>query len=99
MQAGDTISCTEMHTGGEPLRIVESGYPLIRGDTILEKRIYARQYLDDTRRLLMHEPRGHYDMYGAVLVEADLPQADFGVLFIHNEGLSSFLVNFSLMRE
>lgn len=69
------------------MRIVESGYPEILGDTVLEKRAYAKRCVDDVRRLIMHEPRGHYDMYGAVLVEADHPQADFGVLFLHNEGL------------
>ncbi|MTI17716.1 proline racemase [Rhodobacteraceae bacterium RKSG542] len=78
-----------MHTGGEPLRIVTSGYPPIKGDSILEKRRYAREYLDDYRRFLMFEPRGHYDMYGAILVPTTLPTADFGVLFIHNEGYST----------
>jgi len=37
----------------------------------------------------MFEPRGHYDMYGAVLVEPDHPDADLAVLFMHNEGYSS----------
>jgi trans-L-3-hydroxyproline dehydratase len=37
----------------------------------------------------MFEPRGHYDMYGALLVEPDLPGADLAVLFMHNEGYST----------
>ena len=41
---------------------------------------------DRLRRLLMHEPRGHYDMYGAILVSPDHPEADIATLFIHNEG-------------
>ena len=36
--------------------------------------------------MLMSEPRGHADMYGALLVESDLPEADMAVLFMHNEG-------------
>ena len=78
-----------MHTGGEPVRIVESGYPSIRGDTILEKRRYVRRHLDHLRRVLMHEPRGHLDMYGVIPVEPDLPEADLAVLFMHNEGYST----------
>lgn len=41
----------------------------------------------------MWEPRGHKDMYGAILVtETELTrtgEADLGVLFCHNEGYSS----------
>ena len=78
-----------MHTGGEPVRIVESGYPPIRGDTILDKRRYVKENLDHLRRVLMHEPRGHFDMYGVIPVEPDLPEADLAVLFMHNEGYST----------
>ncbi len=83
------IHTTEMHTGGEPLRVVTSGYPPIRGNTILERRRYAREHLDHLRRLLMFEPRGHYDMYGAIPVPPDHPDADLAVLFMHNEGYST----------
>jgi trans-L-3-hydroxyproline dehydratase len=83
------IETTEMHTGGEPVRIVTSGYPPVRGDTILAKRRYAKEQLDHLRRLLMFEPRGHFDMYGVIPVEPDLPEADLAVLFMHNEGYST----------
>jgi trans-L-3-hydroxyproline dehydratase len=83
------LQVVDMHTGGEPLRIVTSGYPPLPKGTILEKRAYVRDNLDHLRRLLIFEPRGHYDMYGALLVEPDLPGADLAVLFMHNEGYST----------
>ncbi len=83
------IEVIDMHTGGEPLRIITSGYPAIPGEDILAKRRYARDHLDHLRRFLMFEPRGHYDMYGAILVDPSLPDADMAVLFIHNEGYST----------
>lgn len=83
------LTVVDMHTGGEPLRIVTGGYPAIPKGTILEKRAYVRDHLDHLRRILMFEPRGHYDMYGALLVEPDLPGADLAVLFMHNEGYST----------
>uniref|UniRef100_H2YZM7 trans-L-3-hydroxyproline dehydratase n=1 Tax=Ciona savignyi TaxID=51511 RepID=H2YZM7_CIOSA len=83
------IRTVEMHTGGMPLRIIEAGYPEIRGDTILEKRAFVRDNLDYLRKFLMFEPRGHYDMYGALLVEPDAPGANAAVLFLHNEGYST----------
>ncbi|RUV33843.1 proline racemase family protein [Mesorhizobium sp. M7A.F.Ca.MR.148.00.0.0] len=84
-----TLTVVDMHTGGEPLRIVTGGYPSVPKGTILEKRAYVRDHLDHLRKILMFEPRGHYDMYGALLVEPDLPGADLAVLFMHNEGYST----------
>ncbi len=83
------VDVLDMHTGGEPVRIIRSGLPPVVGATILEKRAYARGRLDEWRRFLMFEPRGHYDMYGAWLVEPTLPGADLAVLFLHNEGYST----------
>lgn len=84
-----TLTVVDMHTGGEPVRIVTAGYPAIKGDTILEKRAYARDNHDELRKLLIFEPRGHYDMYAALLVKPSLPGADLAVLFMHNEGYST----------
>ncbi|MDH3594108.1 MAG: proline racemase family protein [Rhodospirillales bacterium] len=90
MQDGrQEIHTLEMHTGGEPVRIVTEGYPPVPGATILAKRRHARETLDHLRRLLMFEPRGHFDMYGVIPVEPDLPEADLAVLFMHNEGYST----------
>ncbi|ACA87096.1 proline racemase family protein [Shewanella woodyi] len=79
----------DAHTEGEPLRIIISGYPEILGETILEMKEYVAQHLDRYRTLLMHEPRGHADMYGALITRPVSKEADFGVLFLHNEGYSS----------
>jgi trans-L-3-hydroxyproline dehydratase len=83
------ISTVEMHTGGEPTRIIVDGWPKLEGRTLLEKRREARERYDDLRRGLMLEPRGHDGMYGALLVEPDHPDADLAVLFMHNEGYST----------
>ena len=83
------ITTLEMHTGGEPVRIVTDGYPAISGATILDKRRYVQKNLDHLRRMLMFEPRGHVDMYGVLPVAPDLAEADLAVLFMHNEGYST----------
>lgn len=84
-----TIYTIDMHTGGEPLRILVDGYPELKGNSILEKRRYFRDQLDYIRKGVMWEPRGHADMYGAILTEACTPEADFGTFFLHNEGYST----------
>jgi trans-L-3-hydroxyproline dehydratase len=78
-----------MHTGGEPLRVVVDGFPEIKGNSILEFRNYVRENYDHLRTALMFEPRGHADMYGCILTPPISPQADFGILFMHNEGYST----------
>jgi len=83
------LSTVEMHTGGEPTRIVVDGWPRFEGRTLLDKRREAKERFDHLRRGLMLEPRGHDGMYGALLVEPDHPEADLAVLFMHNEGWST----------
>jgi trans-L-3-hydroxyproline dehydratase len=81
------IHTIDMHTGGEPLRVIVAGLPPIEGRTVLEKRRYFRAHYDHLRTGLMWEPRGHADMYGAVMSAST--DADFDVFFLHNEGYST----------
>lgn len=83
------LTVVESHTGGEPFRVVTGGAPPIPGATMIAKRAYAEAHLDDLRRLLMLEPRGHSDMYGCFVTEPVSPGADLGVLFMHNAGFST----------
>lgn len=83
------ISTVEMHTGGEPVRIVTGGWPAVEGGSILAKRRFVTAHHDHLRRFLMHEPRGHADMYGVLPVAPSLPGADMAVLFMHNAGWST----------
>ncbi len=83
------IRTIDAHTAGEPLRLVVDGLPTPEGATMLERRAWARKHLDHLRRALMLEPRGHADMYGALLTEPVTPGAHAGVLFMHNEGWST----------
>ena len=83
------ITTIDMHTGGEPLRVITGGLPEIKGNSILEMRRYFKDNLDYIRTGLMFEPRGHADMYGAILTKPVSKDADFGTFFIHNEGYST----------
>ncbi len=83
------IRTVDYHTGGEPFRIVVGGVEPLRGNTVLERRRDARERLDHVRRLLVHEPRGHADMYGCHVVPGNDDGADLGAVFFHNEGYST----------
>ena len=84
-----SVKTVDLHTGGEPLRVLYDGLPEIKGNNILEKRRFFRDNLDYIRTATMFEPRGHADMYGALLTEPITDKADFGTFFMHNEGYST----------
>lgn len=89
MQFKRMIGCIDAHTAGEPVRIVTSGFPAIAGKTMLERRAYVLEHLDDCRKLVMREPRGHDAMYGAILTPPATEDGDVGVLFIDNGGMGT----------
>ncbi len=84
-----TIKTIDMHTGGEPLRIILDGFPELKGSNVLEYRRYIKENYDYLRTALMFEPRGHADMYGCILLPPNDESGDFGILFLHNEGYST----------
>ena len=83
------LKTIDAHAAGEPLRLIVDGFPSPLGNTMLAKREWVRTHADHLRRALMLEPRGHADMYGAILTEPVAPGSHAGVLFMHNEGYST----------
>jgi proline racemase len=87
MRAARYFSAVDSHTEGMPTRVITGGVPALPGATMLERKLHFEQHLDDLRLLLMHEPRGHSAMSGAILQPPLRPDADWGVLFIEVSGL------------
>lgn len=86
MQATKVINTVESHTMGEPTRIVIGGVPKIPGKTMAEKMEYMEKNMDYLRTMLMLEPRGHNDMFGAIFTEPCVDEADIGVIFMDGGG-------------
>ncbi len=84
-----TVNTVDYHTAGEPYRIVVGGVAALSGASVLDKRSEAMERLDDVRRLLVNEPRGHADMYGCFVTAPDDPDAEFGMVFFHKDGFST----------
>ena len=72
----------DTHTVGEFTRIIISGFPALKGNTMIEKKQYLADHYDKYRQALMFEPRGHHDMFGALVTEPVHREADFGVIFM-----------------
>jgi proline racemase len=83
------IKTIDMHTGGEPLRVIVDGFPKLKGNSVLEYRKYCKENYDQLRTALLFEPRGHADMYGCLLLPPNDDEGDFGIIFLHNEGYST----------
>ncbi|MBQ1302901.1 MAG: proline racemase family protein [Firmicutes bacterium] len=86
------LKTIEAHTCGEPARIIVEGMPQIKGNTMLEKQQYMKENLDQFRTAITAEPRGHRDMFSAVITDPCSQEADFGAIFFS----SGFYENMSV---
>ena len=75
----------EAHTEGEYCRVCLD-CPDVPGNTMIEKKHYLEEHYDHLRTMLMFEPRGHHDMFGAFICEPVNKEADFGVFFLDGGG-------------
>lgn len=80
------IRIIDSHTGGEPTRLVLSGFPYL-GDGSMSKRLEVlRSQHDHWRKACILEPRGHDVLVGALLCEPATEEATCGVIFFNNTG-------------
>ncbi|MGF6127547.1 4-hydroxyproline epimerase [Pseudomonas frederiksbergensis] len=80
------VHVIDSHTGGEPTRLVISGFPKLPGQTIAEQRDALREQHDHWRRACLLEPRGNDVLVGALYCEPVSPDATCGVIFFNNAG-------------
>ena len=80
------IKVIDSHTMGEPTRIIYDGIPEPSGRTMMEKKQYMQEHYDFLRAALMLEPRGHRDMFGAMLTEPVNEETDVGVIYLNSGG-------------
>lgn len=80
------VECIDTHTCGEPTRIILEPSFLNNNESMLAKQTYMAKHHDHVRKLLMQEPRGHKDMFGACLTKPHDNSCDYGALFFANTG-------------
>jgi proline racemase/trans-L-3-hydroxyproline dehydratase len=78
------IRVVDLHTEGEPARIILEGWPKIPGETAEERflNLAKGKKFNRLRNLLMREPRGHQNMFGAILLPPIAKEADVGVIYM-----------------
>ncbi|AXB42325.1 proline racemase family protein [Amycolatopsis albispora] len=87
MRSIRTLTAVDSHTEGMPTRVITGGVAPIPGDTMAARRRHFIDHLDDLRRFLVDEPRGHPAMSGAILQPPARPDADWGVLYVEVSGV------------
>jgi 4-hydroxyproline epimerase len=80
------IHVIDSHTGGEPTRLVVSGFPKLGSGPIAEKRERLRKDHDRYRHAVICEPRGSDVLVGALLCEPSDPDCVAGLIFFNNVG-------------
>ncbi len=76
----------DSHTGGEPTRLVMTGFPTLEGASIAEQLEHLRREHDQWRRACLLEPRGNDVLVGALYCAPVTPGATCGVIFFNNAG-------------
>ena len=86
MDIREVFSVVDLHVAGDPVRVIVSGYPPIRGKTIRDKTAYLKTHLDHYRQHLIFEPWGHANMLGCLLVEPEREDSAYGLIFMDRDG-------------
>lgn len=86
MKAIRSLNVVDSHTMGEPTRIIVGGVPNIPGKSMAEKKYYLEDKMDNLRTAVMHEPRGHGDMFGSIITPPVNDESDFGIIFMDGGG-------------
>ncbi|KQO17236.1 proline racemase family protein [Paenibacillus sp. Leaf72] len=89
MEINKWYAAIDTHSGGEPLRILTGGLPQMAGASQQAKSVVFKHHHDSIRKLLMAEPRGHYGMTGAIVTAPVSEEAQFGLLFLNQEGYAA----------
>jgi len=80
------IQVIDSHTGGEPTRLVVSGFPDLGTGSMAERKAVLAAQFDDWRAATVLEPRGNDVIVGALLCEPVASDAAAGVIFFNNTG-------------
>ena len=86
MKFAKTIQTIDSHTEGNPTRVIVGGVNPPPGQTLWERKEYLQEHDDDLRQLLNFEPRGGGLMCSVLLMDPMLPEADFSILIMEQEG-------------
>lgn len=76
------ITTIDAHTTGTPIRIITSGIPTLKGNSMSDKMEYMKQHYDYLRTCIMQQPRGFTSLVGAVLTEPVALEADYGLFYM-----------------
>lgn len=88
METNLLVESIDTHTMGEPTRLLTGGLDMtvLSEQSVEASRDAFQSQYDWLRQLLVQEPRGHADMFGAVPVYGIEGDADFGLFFFDNGG-------------
>lgn len=80
------LRAIDSHTGGEPTRVIISGFPDLGPGSMADRLDVFRRDHDNLRSAAVCEPRGHDAVVGALLCEPVDPTAAAGVIYFNNVG-------------
>jgi proline racemase len=80
------VPCVDVHAEGEAGRVVLGGNLRVRGASMSERLAWCVEHLDDLRKLLLREPRGHPSMCGVLVLPPVTAHADVSIVVLEQGG-------------
>ena len=80
------IHYSDLHTEGEPTRVITAGFPDLGAGSVSERCRKLQLSFSDLCSGIVREPRGHEAMVAALLLKPSDPSCDHGVIFFNNVG-------------
>lgn len=80
------LPCIDVHAEGEVGRVLLGGNLGVRGTTMTERLQWCADNLDDLRRVLLREPRGHPSMCGVLVLPPINETSDASIVVLEQGG-------------
>jgi proline racemase len=81
-----SIMSIDVHAEGEAGRVLLGAHLLVRGASWRERMRWCETHLDQLRRMLLREPRGHPSMCAVLVLPPLDPGADVGLIILEQGG-------------
>lgn len=78
------LEIVDCHAEGEVGRVIVGGVPELPGETVLEKKIWLEENVDELRQFILFEPRGAVWHNVNLLVPSNNPEAQMGFIVMES---------------
>src|SRR5262249_34150225 len=82
MRFRKVLSVVECHAEGESGKVIVGGVGQVPGQTMFDKKLHRERNRDDSRKMVLFEPRGAVWHNANIVLPSNHPEADMGYVIL-----------------